>query len=221
MNYTLNRSNRKTMTIIVRDGEVIVKAPHILSQSVIDSFVISKRDWIQNKLSIYEKPGFEIEAQDAVCIFGRLFNIRFEVASCFKVKLDEQEGILYVSAPSPMSFDLLNRKLEDHFKLQLIQLLESYVPYYSGLLHLKTPPFKVRRYKRLHGRCSSKGELAFNTYLFHESVDFIKYVVLHECAHLIEFNHSRAFYEIIEGIMPDYKHTIAASKLKDSLHQDL
>ena len=31
------------------------------------------------------------------------------------------------------------------------------------------------------------------------------YVVVHELAHLKEMNHSRAFYEEVEKILPDYR----------------
>jgi predicted metal-dependent hydrolase len=32
-----------------------------------------------------------------------------------------------------------------------------------------------------------------------------EYVIVHELAHLLEMNHSKRFYKIIEGVLPDYK----------------
>lgn len=31
------------------------------------------------------------------------------------------------------------------------------------------------------------------------------YIIIHELAHLVEFNHSAKFYKVIESVMPDYK----------------
>ena len=36
----------------------------------------------------------------------------------------------------------------------------------------------------------------------HKTLDF---VIIHELAHIVEFNHSKDFYKIISIIMPNYK----------------
>ena len=55
------------------------------------------------------------------------------------------------------------------------------------------------------GSCSAKGTLSFTWRLVMAPLDIIDYVVVHELCHLKEMNHSRAFWERVETILPDYK----------------
>ena len=36
-------------------------------------------------------------------------------------------------------------------------------------------------------------------------MEVLDYVVVHELAHRREMNHSRAFYSIVESVLPDYR----------------
>jgi predicted metal-dependent hydrolase len=33
----------------------------------------------------------------------------------------------------------------------------------------------------------------------------VDYIVVHELAHRLEMNHSKAFYRIVESVLPDYQ----------------
>jgi hypothetical protein len=44
----------------------------------------------------------------------------------------------------------------------------------------------------------------------------IDYVIIHELAHLLEFNHSDRFWEIVGKVMPDYEKK--ERWLKDNFH---
>ena len=60
----------------------------------------------------------------------------------------------------------------------------------------------------LYVQCSctpAKNSITLNRKLIHYPFEFIEYVVLHEFVHFIQPNHSKAFYNIIENYMPDYK----------------
>ncbi len=59
------------------------------------------------------------------------------------------------------------------------------------------------------GSCiPAKQQITLNQNLIHYPIEFAEYVILHELVHFIQPNHSKAFYQIIEYYMPDYKERI-------------
>lgn len=66
------------------------------------------------------------------------------------------------------------------------------------------PPFTVRAMKKQWGNCSPKARLLLNTHLVKASKECIDYVILHELYHLVEHNHSKRFYKMMEQEMPNW-----------------
>ena len=66
--YTLIRSNRKTVSIVIKPGgEVEVRCPKRCSRREVDAFVQSKRDWIEKHLSaIAKKPSLPALTQTEI-----------------------------------------------------------------------------------------------------------------------------------------------------------
>lgn len=54
------------------------------------------------------------------------------------------------------------------------------------------------------GSCSKKGNLNFNYRLVHLSSELVDYVIVHELCHLGEFNHSRAFWNLVAQTVPNH-----------------
>lgn len=50
MNYKLIRSDRRTLALQIKNGELIVRAPLRTPQSVIDEFVASHTEWIEKHM---------------------------------------------------------------------------------------------------------------------------------------------------------------------------
>ena len=58
----IERSNRKTLSLaIMKDGNVVVKAPLNMEDSVIKNFVWDKQNWIREKLFMINKTKTKFE----------------------------------------------------------------------------------------------------------------------------------------------------------------
>lgn len=58
------------------------------------------------------------------------------------------------------------------------------------------------------GSCSNAGNINISTRLLFAPDDVMEYVCVHELAHLIEPNHSKDFWKLVEKAMPTYKEKI-------------
>ena len=85
------------------------------------------------------------------------------------------------------------------------KVLSTKTEYYASIMGLKYGRITITSAKTRFGSCSSKGNISFSYRLMLYPEAAIDYVVVHELAHLVEMNHSPAFYKVIESVLPDYK----------------
>lgn len=86
-----------------------------------------------------------------------------------------------------------------------LKVISVKVKHYAGLMNVQYGRITIRNQKTRWGSCSSKGNLNFNCLLMLAPDEVVDYVVMHELCHLIEMNHSKAFWKQVEQMMPDYK----------------
>lgn len=69
------------------------------------------------------------------------------------------------------------------------------------------PELKIRKMKAKWGYCNKvKKLIMLNLELISYSVDEIDYVIIHELSHLVHFNHSKEFWNLVKKYKPDYKY---------------
>lgn len=206
VNYTLIRSNRKTIAIYITvDANVEVKAPLRAKKSDIDKFVESKREWImknQRLRSEYanRKENFNITYGSKVLYRGSLHIV---TANDFKlVGFSEHDTVIL---PSKLSNLEIKQALISLYKQKATTILIEKALYYSKLMGVTPSSIKVNSAKTRWGSCSGKNSINFSWLLILADDSAIDYVVVHELAHIIEHNHSKKFWLVVEKIMPDYK----------------
>lgn len=85
------------------------------------------------------------------------------------------------------------------------QISRRYYPEFEKL-GVAFPEIKIRKMSSRWGSCiPGKQKVTFNSLLLEKPLESIEYVVVHELSHFIHPDHSKAFYEFVGRILPDWK----------------
>ena len=106
---------------------------------------------------------------------------------------------------SMAKFDALSDDDIKKLKRDAKEYLISKTKYFADIMGLKYGRITITSAKTRFGSCSSKGNISYSYRLMLYPETAREYVVVHELSHLVEMNHSKRFYSIIEKVMPDYK----------------
>ncbi len=113
-----------------------------------------------------------------------------------KVRKQNEEKVALV----PLSVEEIEALAE-----KALNVIPPKVAFYAEKLRVTYGRITIRNQKTRWGSCSSKGNLNFNCYLMQAPEEILDYVIVHELCHRHEMNHSPAFWEKVESILPDYK----------------
>lgn len=82
------------------------------------------------------------------------------------------------------------------------------VAYFAEHMGVTYGRITIRNQKTRWGSCSGKGNLNFNCLLMLTPPEIIDYVVVHELCHRKEMNHSKAFWNEVEKVLPNYRECV-------------
>lgn len=211
--YTLLIKQVKNINMRIQpSGEIVVSANPFVPQKKIDEFVQEKLSWIiEHQKKVLEKQAMRHVSKEHFVLFGNAMKIKITIGKYNQVHYDKDT--MYVQLKNEDDF---NKAIETFTKKLCKDVFQDIV----GLMHKKLahyqlpyPELKIRKMKSRWGSCTpAKQLITLNQNLIHYPIEFIEYVVLHEFAHFIQPNHSKAFYHLIENYMPDYKARIQMAR---------
>lgn len=216
MQYRLVRSRRKTIAIyVLASGEVEVRAPLRCASADIQAFVIRQTDWIQKKQANLQQraPVLSFITGDKLHYLGSELEIALTHHSKRICLQSDDKIFLYakVDDDEKARLEVIKRWLNRQAEKVLTERFHQVVQRCDFVREVK--PLKLRWMKRRWGSCSSRGEIMLNIDLVRYPLELVDYVIAHELCHLVHFNHSPAFYQLLAEIFPDW-----AVKKRELLH---
>ena len=199
----ITRSNRRTLSLsILKDGQIVVKAPTKMSGGAIEKFVYEKQDWIKQKLAIIEnnKQKFDdVITYKKFMLFGNRYDLK--LSDVKTIQTSNNDMCIYM--PKSIDQDKIYTKLKSWYKKMAKNTLEERLNYISNLIKLRPNNMKITDSKGRWGACNSKGNISFNFRVVMLEPAVIDYVIVHELCHLIEMNHSKKFWNLVNSFLPN------------------
>ena len=199
------RSNRRSLTIsILKDGNVVVKAPLKMKEEDINRFVFSKQDWIKSKLSAVTTTLAKFEDiinYEKALIYGTKYDITLS-SNCKKIMLTDGCELVF---PTKIAPEKRLKHLKNWYKKFAKSILATRLELLASNYGLKFSAFKITDTKGKWGSCNTRGLICINFRVIMLPPFIIDYILTHELCHLIEMNHSRKFWINVLNFYPQTK----------------
>ncbi len=199
--YQVVRSNRKSVALVIdNEANLIVRAPDLMPDTVIDEFVRKKRHWInekQRQVAVFgEKHSpVVVETGESIMYLGNSYVI-------IKDAVDEIE-VFGNDLIVPNDYDV--EALIVWLKKQAMQFILERVVMYANVMGVTPGTIKLSEAKARWGSCSTKNNLNFAWRLIMCPLFVIDYVVVHELSHITYKNHSPVFWARVKTVLPNYE----------------
>ena len=213
--YTLSRNAKKNVNFRVKSsGEICISAPKYVRKSELDSMILERAEWlVKNQEKVKNKKTnlapTNIQNASHIYLNGQKYYIKITSGKINSVHFKDNLLILQIKENYKNSQNYINNYLDKWLKevtyILSNRIIDNFLPLFDKY-HINKPELAIRTMTGRWGSCTpSKNKIIINKNLIYPPHKCLEYVVVHELAHLVEANHSKKFYNIIEEMIPDWK----------------
>lgn len=190
------RARRFSLRVSRLDGRVTLSMPVRAREAEALSFARDRAGWLRSALrDVTPREGLRFGA--AIPFEGHLLELRPAPVRAVRI-----EGAAMLAPSDP---DRLAPRVASFLKLAARQRLQAASERHAAALGRSFSRITLRDTRSRWGSCTADGGLMFSWRLVMAPVQVLDYVAAHEVAHLVEMNHSTAFWDVVHGLMPDYQ----------------
>jgi predicted metal-dependent hydrolase len=206
LDIAVSKSKRKTVSIYIeRDGSVSALVPETIADEELKEVLKSKEYQIHKNLAEWSelnenKVNREYVNGQSFLYFGR--NYRLKIVEEADGKVLFSKGFFTIGRD-----DLPNAKelFTEFYREKLKDKLPPLVDINSKKIGVDPNDIKVMELQNRWASCSSLGNVNFHWKCAMAPMDVLNYIVVHELVHLIHQNHSEAFWNEVDKVLPRYE----------------
>lgn len=207
ISYTLKRSpRRRSIGLQINDQGLTVSMPLRASEKWLHSVLLEKAQWVVEKLDSWKSKTAPVQKWadgEPILFRGETFILRI-IPGLFSAQPQLTSSELIVHVVDTANRISANKKIIKWYKHEAERVFAECVEHFAPLMSVSPREIKLTSARTQWGSCTAQGVVRLNWQLVSMPLHLIDYVVVHELAHLLEMNHSPAFWRVVERACPDY-----------------
>ncbi|MCK9175249.1 MAG: M48 family metallopeptidase [Desulforhopalus sp.] len=209
--FLLPGSSRKTTDIVIeRDGKLVVRSPLHYSPEQVDAVVESKRMWIYRNLA--EWKDLNITAVTREWVNGETF-LYLGCAYRLTLVTDQKSSLKLKNGRFCLSRNVIEqggteaaKAIFEHFYTDKgQQRFANRIAYFAPRTGVEVAGIKVKEMGYRWASFGRNSVINFHWKCMMAPPKIIDYIVVHELCHFYQRNHSDAFWNEVDKVMPDWK----------------
>jgi len=209
--YEIVRSRRATADIVIeRDGRVLVRAPETIPDERIEDMVEAKRYWIYKNLAEWRDLNATRVLREYRNGEGFLY-----LGRCYRLLLvaDQTEPLLLKGGRFCLRRDLVDlgeiaaarMAFRYYYIARGFERITQRVAYFAPKVGIVPHKIDVRELGNRWASCSPTGNIVFHWKCMMAPQTIIDYIVVHELCHFRRLDHTDAFWNEVDKVMPAYR----------------
>lgn len=211
IDYEIVRSARSTADIVVeRDGRIIVRAPAHLPDECVEDIVEAKRYWIYKTLAEWRDLNAtrvlrEYRNGEGFLYLGRSYRLLLVAEQDEPLQLKNGRFCLRRELVERGDSGAAQEVFREYYTARGMERLQERVTYYAPKVGVAPAGLDVRDLGYRWASCSPSGELSFHWKCMMAPQTIIDYIVVHELCHLHHRDHTEAFWNEVDKVLPAYR----------------
>ncbi|MBQ8749024.1 MAG: M48 family metallopeptidase [Clostridia bacterium] len=174
-------------------GKVTLKHSKDVSKKALENFIENKSSWIEKKKSEKLK-SLEINSKILNYEEIEILGTKYTLIKSKRNRVEENK--IFYTTHKYLS-NLIKKIAQCEF--------EEKVQFYSKIINVVPSKILLDNTKTRWGVCTSKNEIKINFRALLLPYELFEYIIIHELCHLIQFNHSNLYWQVVEKFCPNYK----------------
>lgn len=217
--YQFRVARRRSIGFSVGIDGLSVSAPRWVRRADVEQALHERAGWILGKLAEQRERNRRLQAARVIWREGA--SIPFMGEPLVLLIDPRVAGVVLDAAPQGLpavprrilrvglvhdaSAEQLREAVQGWLQRQARRVFEERCAHFAPRLRVRVKRLSLSSAATRWGSASSDGSIWLHWRLIHFTLAVIDYVVAHELAHLREMNHSRAFWEVVRSVVPDYQ----------------
>ena len=204
-------ADRQTTDIVIeRNGLITVRPPLKMTPEQVDETVLDKRMWIYRNLAEWHelntsRVNREWVSGESFLYLGSSYRLQLVQEQDEPLKLKDGRFCMLRSIVDAGGNDAARQAFESFYRVKGLPRIQKRVSHFADKVGVPAGSVQIKDLGYRWASCLKNGDLHFHWKCLMASLTVIDYIVVHELCHLHHRNHSDAFWNEVDKVLPDYR----------------